>query len=528
MGVYLNPGNQGFQSALRSQIYVDKTELLAYTNKVMDSEQRYLCVSRPRRFGKSMAAEMLVAYYDKSCDSRELFQTLSIAKSKDFEKHLNQYSVIHIDVTSFLHRQKVPKKAMEMFPLSVIEELKESFPKCVKEEDSSLPYVLEKINNMTGEQFIIVIDEWDAIFREDKLDAEAQEVYIDLLRGLFKDASSKRFLKLAYMTGILPVKKYGTQSALNNFDEFTMINPSALSKYVGFTEEEVKALCSTYEMDFSEVKRWYDGYCFRREKHVYNPNSVVKAMLREEYDSYWSQTETYEVLKEYICMNFAGLKDDIIFMLGGGRCKVNFQTFQNDMASFHGKEDILTLLIHLGYLAYDADTQEVFIPNEEIKMEFKNAVKAADWNQVVQAIMASDALLKATWQKEEETVAAGIAAVHEANTSILSYHDENSLSCVISLAYYNAVNEYIVVREMPTGKGYADIVFLPRRYSDKPAMIIELKWNQSAKGAIAQIKDRHYVQALEEYKGKLLLVVINYKKETKKYQCCIEEMTVTG
>ena len=347
------------------------------------------------------------------------------------------------------------------------------------------------------------------------------------MRGLFKDASSKRFLKLAYMTGILPVKKYGTQSALNNFDEFTMINPSALSKYVGFTEEEVQSLCNRYEMDFSEVKRWYDGYCFRREKHVYNPNSVVKAMLREEYDSYWSQTETYEVLKDYICMNFDGLKDDIISMLGGGRCKVNFQTFQNDMASFHGKEDILTLLIHLGYLAYDADTQEVFIPNEEIKMEFKNAVKAADWNQVVQAIMASDALLKATWQKEEETVAAGIAAVHEANTSILSYHDENSLSCVISLAYYNAVNEYIIIREMPTGKGYADIVFLPRRHSDKPAMIIELKWNQSAEGAITQIKDRHYIQVLEEYKGKLLLVGINYNKETKKYQCCIEEMIVT-
>lgn len=524
MGVYLNPGNQGFQSALRSQIYVDKTELIAYTNKVMDSEQRYLCVSRPRRFGKSMAAEMLVAYYDKSCDSRELFCKLDIAKSEGFEKHLNQYAVIHFDVTSFLHRQKVPKKAMEMLPLFVIEELRECFPECVKETDVSLPQVLEKINNVTGEQFIIVIDEWDAIFREDKLDVKAQKIYIDLLRGLFKDASSKRFLKLAYMTGILPIKKYGTQSALNNFDEFTMLNPSALSKYVGFTKEEVQALCNQYGMDFSEAERWYDGYCFRKEKHVYNPNSVVKAMLREEYDSYWSQTETYEVLRDYICMNFDGLKDDIIYMLSGGRCKVQFQTFQNDMASFHGKEDILTLLIHLGYLAYDVSTQEVFIPNEEIRMEFKNAVKAADWSQVVQAIQASDTLLKATWQKEEVKVAAGIAAVHEANTSILSYHDENSLSCVISLAYYNAVNEYIMIREMPTGKGYADIVFLPRKHSDKPVMIIELKWNQSAKGAIAQIRDRHYMQALEEYKGNLLLVGINYNKETKEYQCCIEEM----
>lgn len=531
MGIYYNPGNDGFKSALRSKIYVDKSGLLEYANSVLDTEQRYICVSRPRRFGKSITAEMLVSYYDKSCDSKELFQHLKIAESSDFEEHLNQYDVIHVDMNSFRHkrdrktRQEITAKAaVELFHTTVIGELRKTFPDSVEEGEVDLPTVLANISEDTGIKFIIVIDEWDTIFREDKTDEAAQESYITLLRGLFKDAPSKKFLKLAYMTGILPIKKYGTESALNNFDEFTMVKSDMLAEYVGFTEEEVKELYEENGMDFEEAKRWYDGYHLEKGLHIYNPKSVVDSIRRKKISNYWTSTETYESLKNYISMNFDGLKDAIIEMLAGGRCKIDTNTFENDMVHFHSRDDVLTVLVHLGYLAYDTETQEVSVPNEEVRAAFVRAVKKSDWNYVVEAITASDELLWATWREDEEAVAKGIDAVHMENTSILNYNNENSLSCVISLAYYNAVNEYTIVRELPAGKGFADVVFLPRKHSDKPAMVVELKWNKSAEGAIAQIKGKKYVQALDEYQGNILLVGINYDKDTKKHQCKIEKL----
>ena len=399
MGIYVNPGNEGFKNAVRSQIYIDKTGLLDYTNSVLDTEQSCICISRPRRFGKSIAAEMLVAYYDKSCDSKELFQGREIAEKKNFAKHLNQYDVIYVDMNSICHKRNRETRqvisateAVNVFHLAVINELREVFPNSVREDDVDLPMVLSQINEDTGSKFVIIIDEWDAIFREHKEDEDAQEEYITLLRGLFKDAPSKKFLKLGYLTGILPIKKYGTESALNNFDEFTMTNPRRLSEYVGFTEKEVVQLCQDYCMDFEEIKRWYDGYGFEQTMHVYNPNSVVKAMLDGECSYYWTSTETYESLKNYISMNFDGLKDAIIEMIAGGRCKIDTDTFENDMVSFQCRDDVLTVLVHLGYLAYNKKTQEVTIPNEEVRAAFIRAIKKSNWNYVIEAITASDEL----------------------------------------------------------------------------------------------------------------------------------------
>lgn len=407
MGIYLNPGKEGFESAVHSRIYIDKTGLIEYTNSVLGTEQRYICISRPRRFGKSIAAEMLVSYYDKSCDSQELFQNFKIASTPDYKKHLNQYYVIHVDMNALRHKRDketreeiTAKQTVDLFHLLLIEELREVFSEAVAEDEVDLPTALAKINEVTGARFIIIIDEWDTIFREDKLDEKAQQSYITLLRGLFKDAPSKRFIELAYLTGILPIKKYGTESALNNFDEFTMTNPRTLTEYVGFTKEEVEGLCIKYQMDYEKTKYWYDGYCFRREKHVYNPNSVVKAMLDGEYGNYWTGTETYESLKSYIVMNYDGLKDAIIEMLAGGRCKIDTNTFENDMVNFHSKDDVLTVLVHLGYLAYDIDAEEVYIPNEEVRGAFVRAIKKSDWNHVIKAITASEELLKATWGKD--------------------------------------------------------------------------------------------------------------------------------
>lgn len=347
-----------------------------------------------------------------------------------------------------------------------------------------------------------------------------QKEYLQLLRGMFKSSLTDKMIEAAYMTGILPIKKYGTQSALTDFREYSMIQPKKLAEYVGFTEREVQSLCRQYHMDFEDLKNWYDGYSFSREKSVYSPNSVIQAIQNEELGDYWTETETYESLKYYIGLNEDGLKDAVITMLGGESCRINTRTFQNDMSSIHGKDE----LIHLGYLAYDSYKKEVYIPNQEVADEFKNAVENSGWEGISSTLQKSEALLEATLRRDEELVARGIDEVHMANTSVLAYNNENALSCVITIAYYTAQKDYDLIREFPAGKGFADIVFLPKKHTDKPALLVELKWDKTSMGAIEQIIDKKYSGVLKEYQGNLLLVGINYNKKDKKHECTIKSL----
>lgn len=524
MGIYLNPGNDGFLTAVRSKIYVDKTRLIAHTNEVLGTEQKYICVSRPRRFGKSMAANMLGAYYAKGCDSEELFSGFEIEKEASYKENLNQYDVLFFNMQQFLSSAGCADNLVSYLQKVVLEELREAFGEWVPPQEEKLPLALASIyakNVGKKKGFVIIVDEWDCVFRETKNNEMAQKAYLDFLKDLFKD---RTYVRLAYMTGILPIKKYGTHSALNIFYEYSMTNPKGLAEFVGFTEQEVKTLCEAYHMDFEKAKLWYDGYYFKKVGHIYNPKSIVDSMLEEEYHSYWTSTETYEALKVYIDMNFDGLKDAVIAMLGGGKCRINPRKFQNDMTSFQSKDDVFTLLVHLGYLGYDEQNQSVFIPNMEIAAEFENAIDGSKgWEKLASVLRNSDELLEATLNQDEEAVAKGIDAVHTDHVSILSYNNENSLSCVITIAYLSAQREYTLIRELPAGKGFADIVFLPRKFSDKPAMIVELKWNQSAEGAIGQIKNMQYGKALEEYSGNVLLVGINYDRKEKTHRCIIEK-----
>lgn len=386
MGTYVNPGNTSFRRALQSKIYVDKTEMLEYMNEVLGTEQCCICVSRPRRFGKSMTAGMLAAYYDRSCDSEKLFRNLKISRKADYKTYLNKYDVIHLDITSFRRPKESSLDILNRLNQEVIAELRTEYPDAVSVDTFYLPHALAEINKNTGASFVIIIDEWDAIFREDKYGTEAQTEYVELLRGLFKGEPSKKFIKLAYLTGILPIKKYGTESALNNFDEFTMVNADYLAEYTGFTEREVLDLCRKHNMDFQELKRWYDGYVLDYDLHVYNPKSVVDSIRRRRVANYWTKTETYESLKSYIMMNLDGLKDAVIRMIAGDRLKVNINTFENDMTSFQSRDDVLTVLIHLGYLAYDRDRREAYVPNEEIRTAFSDAIQMSNWTQVIETI----------------------------------------------------------------------------------------------------------------------------------------------
>lgn len=524
MGLYLNPGNTAFRISLNDDIYVDKSGLIGFVNRRIDKRKRFICVSRPRRFGKSMAAEMLSAYYDKSCDSSGLFRGLKITEDCSYETYRNRYDVIFLNIQQFLRNAGALEDLASYIEKEVLEEVREVYGDYLKEGEHSLPRALATIfSEHRGENsgFVFIIDEWDCIFRVAKEDTEAQKKYLDFLRDLLKD---RTYVKLAYMTGILPVKKYGQHSALNMFWEYSMTDPFDYEAYTGFTENEVSGLCERYGMDFAQISNWYDGYQFRQFRHVYNPRSVVAAMKSHVLSNYWTSTETYEALKIYIDMDFDGLRSDIVQMLGGARIRINTFSFQNDMRNLQTKDDVLTLLVHLGYLGYDAESREAFIPNKEILGEFENAMSVNGWANIMQILKASDQLLEDTLQGNAERVARALDKAHTQAASILTYNDENSLSCAIGLAYYGARKEYRLIRELPTGKGYADIVFLPLPCVNKPALVVELKYHKTAHAAIQQIKDRQYTQALEGYTGELIMVGINYDKDLtdKPYTCVIE------
>ena len=523
MGRFLNPGNKAFQKTLKSEIYVDKTMLLAYTNKVIGSDMACICNSRPRRFGKSITANMLAAYYSRGCDSFDMFSTLKVGRLDSFETNLNKYDVIHIDVQWCMMDAGEVQNTVKYINNGILDELIIAYGDVIPDTVKTAYGAMSYINAATGNTFVIIIDEWDVLIRDEADNKELQEEYINFLRGMFKGTEPTKYIALAYLTGILPIKKLKTQSALNNFEEFTMLDAGALASYIGFTDDEVKQLCKKYDRDYEAVKNWYDGYMLSG-KHVYNPKAVVSVMMRGSFQSYWSQTGTYESLIPLIDMDFDGLRAAIISMISGNEIKVRTTTFQNDMVSFKNKDDVLTLLVHLGYLTYDSSSETVTIPNKEVSQEYVNAISTMNWKGVMDSVDASRKLLEALWAMDADAVAAGIDKAHE-EVSILQYNDENSLSCTINLAFYFAREYYTLVRELPAGKGFADVCFIPRRlHQDKPAVVIELKWDKSASGALAQIKEKHYGNALKDYQGNLLLVGINYDKITKKHECVIEKI----
>lgn len=519
MGKYLNVGNSGFEAVIKGQ-YVDKTGMISYINSTLGTKDKLTCMSRPRRFGKSFAAQMLLAYYDKSCDSEYLFKGLEISADSSFKKYLNKYMVIYLDIILFISRASDIRHVIRNINDEVMEELRNTFKDV--EKGTNLIETLVHVAETTGEKFIMIIDEWDALFREAKNDSELQREYIVFLRRLFKSSWTDIVFDGAYLTGILPIKKYGTQSAMTDFREYTMLAPKKLAEYVGFTETEVRELCEQSGMEFEEMKKWYDGYSFSRIKSVYNPNSVMEAIKSEEFGSYWTQTETYAALQFYIDLDEDGLKQAIMQMIGGASVKIDFGSFQNDMTTIKSRDDVLTLLVHMGYLAYNSSSESVHIPNEEVREEFVRAVTVGRHTEAAKLIRNSEHLLEATLNLDEDAVAAAVEEAHKAGTAPTFYNNEQVLRSVIRIAYISCVDEFIRIDELPSGHGYADVVFFPKRNSSMPLILIELKWNKTDQGAIGQIRNKDYPQALKDYGGKMLLVGINYDPKSKKHTCRIE------
>ncbi len=522
MGTYFNPDNESFRQAVRSKIYVDKTGLLEELNQMIGTEGKCVAISHARRFGKSQAAGMIDAYYSMGSESKELFSPFEIAGEADFEEHLNKYNVIHLDISSFTDFHKE----------DLIMEIKKRLYGDFEEEgydgiDGTTDFnvVINNVYKKSGKPFVIIIDEWDCVVRNHADRPDLVHEYLQFLHSLFKSEESKHYLALGYITGILPIKKIKDESALNNFDEYTMLASEPLTRYFGFTEDEVKTLCGRYGMDYDSVKEWYNGYLIDGI-HMYNPNSVYRAMSRKKLDSYWKNTSAFDTINTFITMNYEGLKDDIMEMLSGGKVYVNVNTFRNDFTTINSKDEALTALIHLGYLGYDAESCETYIPNFEVSLAYQAALATGEWKEIAESISRCQELLNMTIRGNEERVAKLIELAHETYTSVLKYNDENSLSCVLTMAYFTAPAYYNIIRECPAGKGYADFVFIPRKNAGmRPAMVVELKCDESVDTAISQIKTKGYAGVLKDYEEEILLVGISYNRETKKHVCKIEKST---
>ncbi len=522
MGIYLNPGATMLRQGRNSRVYVDKSEMIAQLNRVLNTERKYVCVSRPRRFGKSMAANMVSAYYDRTVDGAAEFAGLAIASDPSFDAKRNQFDVLKLNMQEFLSATHEVRAMVARLQSFLCGELTHTYTDAYYLAPDELPQTMADIHAQTGRQFVVVIDEWDCLMREMQGDHDGQKAYLDFLRTWLKD---RPYVALCYMTGILPIKKYGSHSALNMFDEFSMVAPDELAPAMGFTEPEVRALCAAWGRDFDECKAWYDGYLLSGVGSVYNPQSVVRAMETGRFGSFWNHTETYEALRRHIDLDMDGLHAKVVALMGGAHLPVNVDTYANDMTTFASADDVLTLLVHLGYLGYDQERGEAFVPNREVMGEYANSVANGGWDEVARTIAASEALLDALLAGDADAVAEGVERAHEDAASIIAYNDENALACTLRLAFFSAVRRYRLVREAPAGKGYADLLMVPLASNPGgPGVVVELKWGASPQDALAQIRERGYGRALEGLaaRGEVVLAGIAYDPKTKRHSCAIE------
>ena len=535
MGVYLNRGKAGFERYANNE-YIDKSGLIAHINSTLNTGRMLTCVTRPRRFGKSIAANMLCAYYDKSCDSAALFDKLSIAQDPSYKVHLNKYPVIYLDITTFTTKYGDDDRIIEIIQEKVSSEIKRAYPSVEYEEDADLMDILLAISLSQGEHFIMIIDEWDALCREFADKPKLMDKYVSFLRRMFKSNDTGIVFAGVYLTGILPIKKYGTQSTLNDFWEYSMTNPAALAPYFGFTSDEVKALCQKEHMDFKMLSQWYDGYMLQyNEKtdtgnrvqtaHIFNPNSVIKAIVSRSCENYWARTESFDSLRRYIDQDFDGVKETLQSLIDEKPVKILTISFGNDCNVINSRDELFTLMVHLGYVSYNSADHTVKIPNLEIRMEILEAIRhSLNHKELAELIKNSDQLMFATHNMDEQKVKEAIEYVHNHHVAPTFYNNEQALRSVVRTAYISAIDDYQDIQELPKGKGYADIVFIPRPNSSYPAMVIELKWNKSDKTAIEQIRERDYPNLLTAFSGEILLVGISYDMKKKEHQCKIEKI----
>ncbi len=523
MSNFLNLDNQLFKFSINSKIFIDKSNLIKYCNEMISTNDRFMCVTRPRRFGKTMALSMLNAYYSKGCDSKDIFDKLNISKDESYPKHLNKHNVLFIDMAGLYTALKNVDDFMDELERKILKDLTKKYNN-IDLVGYSVPDAIKEIKSETGETFIFLIDEWDVIFREEENNTKLIDAYIKFLRSLFKSATISACIDLVYMTGILPIKRYKSESALNMFREYNMIRPWGLESCFGFTEEETKKLCLEYNMDFKLIKEWYDGYHLKNTE-IYNPKSVCEALLSGVCIDYWVNTTARESVMEYMNYDNGALKDLITRMVVGEEINVDVRDFDNDLTNIDSTDAALTVLIHLGYLAYDETSGKCYIPNHEIKDEFIISMNKLKWTDIYNHISSSEELLERTLEGDTEFINETLDRNHNELATIFNKNKEDVLGIIVYISYYNAKKYYEIIKEANTTKGRADLVFKPRDNTHIP-FIIELKADDRADKAIEQIKNKEYFDTLGDYHGKVMLIGINYNSKTLKHDSKIETIEI--
>jgi len=505
-----------YEELVNSPYFVDKSAMIENLNKRIRTSMKYVCITKPRRFGKTSVLNMLGAYYCRAYDTEALFDKLDISKSETYAVHLNQYNVINLCLNHLPDQCSTYEAYIGHCRNVIRRDILEAYPELAGKEFDSITDLL----TATEDQFIFIIDEWDYIFSHELFVANHGD-FLEFLRNLLKD---RPYVAFAYMTGVLPVKKYSTGSALNMFKEYTMLKDPFFEQYFGFTESEVQALCAKQSvLTMEELNDWYNGYQMRNGARLYNPRSVVCALEDAACQSYWTRTGKMDEVLFFLKYNIGEVRDDIVRMVNDTPVKIDIEReYFAGQERIMNREEIYSAMIVYGFLAYYDG--EIRIPNKELMLEFQKALKDDDFGSVAELVRNSEKVLNATLEGKGDVVVSYLHSIHNSELPILTYNDENSLSCVVTLAYLSARNKYRIEREEKSGKGFADFIFHPRR-KNMPGIVLELKADATPKAAIAQIKNKEYCEKLKKENVHYILAVgLSYDTNKKEHQCIIEQI----
>lgn len=539
MGMFLNSKSPyaDYRETVNDLYFVDKSMLLKELFPALGKKNRYFCITRPRRFGKSVMANMVGAFFGKAADSSGLFDTLAIAGERDYVSYLNQYNVIYIDFSRMPENCGSYYAYISRILNGLREDLMQEYPNLARGAEKAIWDNLQMIFEETGQKFIFVMDEWDAVFHKSFITEEDREKYIEFIRNLLKD---QVYVELAYMTGVLPIAKYSSGSELNMFLEYDMVTKKKFSEYFGFLDTEVDKLYERYrqETDSPEITRedlgiWYDGYCTVTGKRLYNPRSVVCALTENELSNYWTSSGPYDEIFYYVRNNIEDIRDDLTFMISKERVPVVLQGYAATEPELRTRNQIYSAMVVYGLLTYEDGS--VFVPNKELMDKYNELLLTNDnLGYVHRLAKESEKMLAATLSRDTKTMTEILKFIHDTESPILSYNNEAELSTVVNLAYLAARDRYRVEREDKAGEGFVDFIFYPER-RETDGIILELKVDSTPEEAIRQIQDKNYVLRFKgklgempKYTGNVLAVGISYDKKSKKHSCKVEAISVAG
>ncbi|MCI9176383.1 MAG: AAA family ATPase [Lachnospiraceae bacterium] len=535
MGMFLNSRIpfESYRLVKRDTYFVDKTSLIEELFPFLEVEKRFICITRPRRFGKSVMANMIGAFFGKAADAGALFGSLKIASSKDYKNHLNQHCVVSVDFSRM--PQDCGSYAAYIGRISdgIKRDLEEEYPDIDFGFGRDLWDMFQTVFDKTGQNFIFVMDEWDAIFHKDFISEKDRRNYLEFLRNLLK---GQAYVELAYMTGILPIAKYSGGSELNMFAEYDMATRVKFSEYFGFLDREVDRLYEIYASNTinpritrDDLAVWYDGYHTAAGDRMYNPRSVVCALTDNQISNYWTGSGPYDEIFYYIRNNIEDVRDDLALMVSGECISIKFQGYAATGMELYTKDQIYSAMVVYGLLTYEDGA--VSVPNRELMDKFDELLLTNhNLGYIYSLAKESEKMLKATLAGDTKTMCGILKFAHDTESPIFSYNSEIELSAVVNLVYLAARDKYRVEREDKAGEGYVDFIFYPER-KGMDALILELKIDSTPKEAVCQIKNKKYALRFAgkmgeppKYTGRILAVGISYDKKTKEHSCKVEEL----